>query len=77
MNSFDQRTAESIVATIKKDGAEKAFFKASPELKLEIIEAYMLDNIKKIEKLQTLYMTNAEFKSNFRMLVLNQLKEVA
>jgi len=69
MTTFDENTARAIVAAIVKDGAADAYMSASEDERTEMILAYMADLVKRTEKMQTMYLTNKNFRDNFRSAV--------
>ena len=70
MDRFDETTAAAtIVAAIIAEGAAEAYMSASEEQRTEMMLAYMQGQARKIEKLQTLYMTNDNFREAFRQSV--------
>lgn len=69
MNQFDENTAKSIVAAIIADGAAAAYMAASEDERTEMMLAYQQSQIKKTEQMQTMYLTNDNFRANFRQTV--------
>ena len=69
MDRFDENTARAITAAIIADGAAAAYLAASEDDRTEMMLAYMQDQGRKVEKLQTLYRTNPEFRDGFRSAV--------
>jgi hypothetical protein len=69
MNALANQTAKSIVAAIIADGAAGAYLGASEEQRTEMMLAYLQNQIKKTEQLQTMYMTNDSFRDHFRQTV--------
>lgn len=70
MDAISKHTAKAIVLNIIKDGAKESFVAVTPGQRTEMVMAYLQDQIKKTEQMQTMYMTNPEFKSLFRQTVL-------
>lgn len=66
MMAFDENTAKTIVFAIIKDGAADAYMSASEDERTEIMLAYLQSQIKKTEQMQTMYMTNDNFRAEFR-----------
>jgi len=69
MKAFDENTAKSIVAAIISDGAAAAYLSATEDERTEMMLAYLQSQIKKTEQMQTMYMTNDNFRSEFRSAV--------
>lgn len=65
MNGFDENTAKAIVVAIIEDGAATAYMAASESVRVDMMAAYLKSHTAKIEKMQTMYMTNPEFRNEF------------
>lgn len=69
MIGFDENTAKSIVASIIADGAADAYMTATEDQRTEMMMAYLQRQMKKTEQMQTMYMTNDNFRAEFRQTV--------
>jgi hypothetical protein len=69
MDNLAKRIAESIAAAIIADGAAKAYMNATDEQRTELVLAYMENEIRKVERIQVMYITNDSFKETFRAAV--------
>ena len=63
-------TLKAIAANMIKDGIGDKYMKMTAHQQTETMTAYFADQIKKDEQMQTMFMTNPEFKENFTRLVL-------
>jgi hypothetical protein len=61
---------KAIAANMIKDGIADKFISMSAEARSEITKGYFADQIRKNEKMQTMFMTNPEFKAHFTKMVL-------
>ena len=61
---------KAIAANIIKDGIADKFLSMSVEERSEVTEAYFADQIKKNRQMQTMFLTNPEFKEHFTKTVL-------
>ncbi len=61
---------KAIAANIIKDGIADEFVNMSISERTETTKAYFADQIKKNEQMQTMFMTNPEFKEHFTKMVL-------
>ena len=69
MNEFAENTARVIMAAIIEDGAASAYMAVSEAERVEMMAAYLKSHAAKTEKMQTMYMTNPEFRNEFRATV--------
>jgi len=63
----------AIAANMVKDGIAQQFVYLPESDRIELTKAYYADQIRKNEQLQTMYMTNPEFKDHFTRMVLASL----
>lgn len=61
---------EAIAANIIKDGIAAKFVNMPVDERVEVTKAYFADQIKKNEQMQTMFLTNPEFKVHFTKMVL-------
>ena len=61
---------KAIAANIIKDGIADKFVKMTVEERGKVTTAYFADQIRKNEQMQTMFLTNPEFKEHFTKLVL-------
>lgn len=64
-----ENLAKAVAMNILEDDAREAFLNATEEFRVELVKAYLEAQIKKTEKLQTLYLTNPTFRNEFRKLI--------
>jgi len=64
----------AVAANMVKDGIAEKFVNFSEADQVEATLAYYEDQVKKNERMQTLYMTNPEFKDLFTRMVLATFK---
>jgi len=61
---------KAIAANIIKDGIADKFINMTETERGEVTKAYFADQIRKNEQMQTMFITNPEFKAHFTKLVL-------
>ena len=61
---------KAIAANIIKDGIADKFVNMPVAERTEVTKAYFADQIKKNEQMQTMFLTNPEFKAHFTQMVL-------
>jgi len=66
VSQFDENTAKAIVDLIIADGAANVYMAANEEQRTEMMLAYLQNQIKKTEQMQTMYLTNDNFRDHFR-----------
>jgi hypothetical protein len=62
--------AKSVVNSIVKDGAGNVFLTCTNDERKSLTESYIIHAVKKIEKFQTIFLTNPEAKEVFTRKVL-------
>ena len=67
--------AKMIADLIKQDKAEKAFVEANEENRNKMIWAYAVEAEKRIQRLQNLWLTNADFRRQFLLEVFGICKK--
>ena len=67
--------AKMIADLIKQDKAEKAFVEANEENRNKMIWAYADEAAKRIQRLQNLWLTNADFRRQFLLEVFGICKK--
>ncbi len=65
LNNDELSIAKSIVISIIDDGAKDAYINGSEEQQKDLMFAYLDHAIKKIEKFQTMLLTNTEARKAF------------
>jgi len=73
LTEYQKTTAERIAQEMIKDGVADKYIKAHLEgddkETGEFCTAYLMDDVRKLEKMQTRYMTNPKFRQDFQKLV--------
>ena len=65
---------EIIAQRIRQDNVENAYMRATPDQRIEFIQTYLTDELKRSQQLQTRYSADQEFNHYFRGLVFGLLK---